>query len=194
MARASVVADVTTLDKKLDEIATRVEYLTEEASVASRRQQDRDELMRDVVPIANDAFALLVEQLEEVQEHVDLFDLLRLLKRLLRNGRNVEKLLDQLEGLMDLTQTVGPLADDVFGKATDLLQKAEQRGYFTAAKSAACVLDGVVEEFARGDADPRRKVSLWSLFRQMRDPEVRQGLSSGMRLLKVIGRQTAAKS
>ncbi len=34
--------------------------------------------MRDLMPIANDAFRLAVEQLEEVQEYVDLDDLLRL--------------------------------------------------------------------------------------------------------------------
>ena len=53
------------------------------------------------------------EQLEEVQEYVDLGDLLRLLKRLLRNGRNFDKMLDQLESVMDLAQTIGPLSDSM---------------------------------------------------------------------------------
>ena len=96
--------------------------------------------MHDVMPIVNDAFRLTVEQLEEVQEYVDLGDLLRLLKRLLRNGRNIDKMLDQLESMMDLVQTVGPLTDSAFEKATDLLQTAEDKGYFGFARGGMQIM------------------------------------------------------
>ena len=82
------IADLT---QKIDALTTQVQYLTEQAQVAERGRQDRDELMRDLMPVANDAFRLTVEQLEEVQEYANLNDLLRLFKRLLRNGRNIEK-------------------------------------------------------------------------------------------------------
>jgi uncharacterized protein YjgD (DUF1641 family) len=193
MAQATAVSDLATLEKKLDQIAAQVQYLTEEAERSSRRRQDRAELVQDVVPIANDAFGLLTEQLEEIQGYVDLNDLLRLLKRLLRNGRNLDKLLDQMESAMDLAQTVGPLADDMFGKATDLLQRAEQRGYFAAVRAGLRLADDLVASFDQGDAKRRPKVSLWSLLRQIRDQEVRQGLASVMRVLKIVGWQTAGR-
>ena len=78
------------LNQKLDLLTAQVQYLTEQAQIAERQRQERAELMRDLTPIANDAFRLTTEQLEEIQEYVDLDDLLRLLKRLLRNGRNLE--------------------------------------------------------------------------------------------------------
>ena len=105
--------------------------------------------MRDVTPIANDAFRLAVEQLEEVQEYVDLADLLRLLKRLLRNGRHIERLLDQLESVMDLAQTVGPLTDEAFEKAVDVLQAMEHKGYFAFAQGGMQIADNVVTSFTR---------------------------------------------
>lgn len=192
MEQAVAAPDIAALNLKLDLLATQVQYLTEQAQAAARRQDERTELMHDVLPIANNAVEILTQQLEEVQGYVDLSDLLRLLKRLLRNGRNLDKMLDQLESLMDLAQTVGPLTDSAFEKATDLLQKAEQRGYFTAAKEGARVIDDLVTCMGREDAEPL-DVSLWALLRQMRDPDVRRGLACVLGVLRSVGQQPASK-
>ena len=151
MNQALATPELADLDRKLDLLTTQVQYLTEQARIASRRQEERTELVHDVIPIVNDAFRMTTEQLEEVQDYVDLSDLLRLLKRLLRNARNVEAMLDQLESLLDMGQTAGPLADSVFAKATDLLENAEQKGYFAFAKGGAQVLDNVVTHFGEED-------------------------------------------
>ncbi len=88
---------LTELTQKIDALTVQVAYLSEQAQLAERQRQDRSELVRDITPIANQAFHIAIEQLEEVQEYIDLDDLLRLAKRLLRNGRNLEKMLDQLD-------------------------------------------------------------------------------------------------
>jgi uncharacterized protein YjgD (DUF1641 family) len=191
MGQATAVSDLAALEQKLDAVASQVQYLTEEAERASRRQQERAELVQDVIPIANDAFGILTEQLEEVQEYVDLCDLLRLAKRLLRNGRNLDKMLDQLESLMDLTQTVGPLTDNVLEKATDLLQKAEQKGYFDFARTGAHVFDELVTTIGEEHTGQPEYVSLRALLGQMRDPDTRRGLAVVLRALQVIGRNVA---
>ena len=60
------------LNHKIDELSAQVAYLAEQAQVAERQRADRAELMRDLTPIANEAFRLSVEQLEEIQEYVEL--------------------------------------------------------------------------------------------------------------------------
>jgi hypothetical protein len=115
------------LNHKIDQLSGQVSYLSEQAQINERQRNERAELMRDITPLANQAFTLAVEQLEEIQEYIDLSDLMRLLKRLLRNGRNLEKMLDQLESLTDLIETVGPLADDAFGKIVDLMADLESK-------------------------------------------------------------------
>jgi uncharacterized protein YjgD (DUF1641 family) len=208
MEQALAVSDLAALNAKLDELSTQVAFLTEQARDAARRQQERAELLHDVLPIANDAVGLVTEQLEEIQGYVDLSDLLRLLKRLLRNGRNLDRMLDQLESLMDLAQTIGPLSDSIFEKATDVLQAGEQRGYFALAKGGARAVDSVASSLTPEDldrladnlvvvlaafkeldqpADP----GLRSLLKQMRDPEVQRGLAAVLRVLRAIGANTA---
>ncbi len=139
------------LNQKIDRLTAQVSYLTEQAQMAERQRQERAELMRDVMPIINDAFRLTTEQLEEVQEYVDLGDLLRLFKRLLRNGRNLEVMLDQLESLMDLLQTVGPLSDQAFCRAVDTLAEAERKGYFAFARGTLKIADNIVTSFTEDD-------------------------------------------
>ena len=162
------------LNQKIDLLTTQIQFLTEQAQHAERERQERAELMHDVMPIVNDAFRLTVEQLEEVQEYVDLGDLLRLLKRLLRNGRNIDKMLDQLESMMDLVQTVGPLTDSAFEKATDLLQTAEHKGYFGFARGGMRIMDNIVTSFSEDDVKHLgdNVVLILNVVKDMTQPEI----------------------
>lgn len=162
------------LNQKLDLLTAQVQFLTEQAQRAERERQERAELMHDVMPIVNDAVRLTTEQLEEVQEYMDLSDLLRILKRLLRNGRHIETLLDQLESVMDLAQTVGPITNQALEKATDLLQAAEHKGYFAFARGGLEIADTVVTSFT--EADMQRLgdsvAPMLSLVKDVARPEV----------------------
>jgi uncharacterized protein YjgD (DUF1641 family) len=167
-------AGLAELTSKIDALTMQVAYLTEQAQAAERGRQERAELMSDLTPIANDAFRIAVRELEEVQSYVDLGDLLRLLKRLARNGPNIELLLDQMESLMDMTATVGPLADEAFGKAVDLLQQAEHKGYFAFAREGMQIADNVITSFTEEDvrALGDNIVLILRTVQQMTQPEI----------------------
>jgi uncharacterized protein YjgD (DUF1641 family) len=139
------------LNRKMDLLSAQVQFLTEQAQATERQRAERAELMRDLTPIVNDAYRLTVEQLEEVEQYVDLNDLLRLLKRLLRNGRNFDKLLDQIESALDLVETVSPLSDEAFGKAVDTLEQMERKGYFVFARGGMQIVDNIVTSFGAED-------------------------------------------
>lgn len=162
------------LNQKIDLLTSQVSYLSEQAQINARQRNERAELVRDVTPLANQAFTLAIEQLEEVQEYIDLGDLMRLLKRLLRNGRNLEKMLDQLESLTDLLETVGPLADDAFGKIVDLMAGLEAKGYFTFARGGANLIDNVVASFSEDDLNRLgdNLPQIASLVKHLSQPEV----------------------
>lgn len=162
------------LNSKIDLLMTQVQFLTEQAQLAERQRQERAELTHDLMRIGDDAFGLAVQQFEEVQEYVDLDDLMRLLKRLLRNGPAFEKLLDQLESVMDLVQTVGPLTDEAFQKAVDVMQAAEHKGYFALARGGMGIADNVVTSFTEEDV---RKlgdnvVLILNTVKDMTQPEI----------------------
>ena len=57
------------LNQKIDDLTTQVALLTEQAQIAERQRTDRAELMRDLNPIANEAFRLSVEQLDSANRN-----------------------------------------------------------------------------------------------------------------------------
>lgn len=224
-------ASLQELNQKIDALTTQVAYLNEQAHLAERQHQDRAELVRDITPLANQAFNLAIRQLEEVQEYIDLNEILRLFKRLLRNGRNLEKMLNQLEGLADLIETASPLADDAFGKAVDLMAGLEARGYFGFTQGGLKLIDNIVTSFSTEDVnrlgdnivlilntvkdmtqpeiisfvhntllvagkeiEKPVDISYLGLVRQMRDPAVRRGMALTLRVMQVIGAQSASDS
>jgi uncharacterized protein YjgD (DUF1641 family) len=162
------------LNQKIDALTTQVAYLTDQAEIAERQRADRAELVRDLTPIANEAFRLSVEQLEEIQEYIELSDLLRLVKRLARNGRNIEKMLDQLESMMDLAETIGPLANEAFGKVVDELTELERKGYFGFARGGMQIMDNVVTSFTEEDVDRLgdNVVLILNTVKDMTQPEI----------------------
>jgi uncharacterized protein YjgD (DUF1641 family) len=162
------------LNQKIDALTRHVEYLTMQAQQAERARQDREELMHDLMPVANDAFRLATEQLEEVQEYVDLNDMLRLLKRLLRNTPMLERMLDQLESVSELVDTMMPLSDQAFGKAVDTLQAMEQKGYFMFARGGMKIADNVVTSFTQEDVEKLGDniVLILNVVKNMTQPEI----------------------
>jgi uncharacterized protein YjgD (DUF1641 family) len=162
------------LNQKIDALTAQVAYLADQAQLAERQRQERAELVRDLTVIADDAFHLTIEQLEEVQEYIDLGELLRFFKRLLRNGRNFDKMLDQLESLMDLMDTMSPLADEAFGKAVDTLADMEHKGYFTFARGGRRIMDNVVTSFSAEDVDRLgdNVVLILNTVKDMTQPEI----------------------
>jgi uncharacterized protein YjgD (DUF1641 family) len=167
-------SSIVELNQKIDTLTEQVAYLAEQAQAQARQRQAYAELFDDVKPIVNDVFRISVEQLEEVQEYVDLSDLLRLAKRLMRNGRNLERMLDQLEGLMSLADTVMPLADEAFSKAVDSMTSMEQKGYFNFARGGARIVDNVVTSFSEQDVERLgdNVVLILNTVKDMTQPEI----------------------
>lgn len=167
-------ASIVELNQKLDTLTAQVAYLTEQAQAQARQRQAYAELFDDVKPIVNDVFRISVEQLEEVQEYVDLSDLLRLAKRLMRNGRNLERMLDQLEGLMGLADTVMPLADEAFSKAVDALTDMEHKGYFNFTRGGLRIADNIVTSFSEDDVNrlSDNVVLILNTVKEMTQPEI----------------------
>jgi uncharacterized protein YjgD (DUF1641 family) len=167
-------AELAALSQKIDQLSTQVAYLSQQAQTAAEQRRDRAELLHDLTPIADQAYHMAVEQLEEVQEYIDLGDLLRLAKRLLRNGRNFDRLLSQLESAVDLAETAGPLADEAFGRAVEALTAMEHKGYFAAARGGARIVDTVVTSFSEDDI--RRLgdniVLILNTIKEMTQPEI----------------------
>ncbi|MEA3335563.1 MAG: DUF1641 domain-containing protein [Chloroflexota bacterium] len=162
------------LNQKIDNLTEQVTFLSEVARQQQLRQREWDELKADLSPIANDMYMVAVEQLQEIEPHVQIEDLLHLVKRLARNTNNIENMLDQLESLSDFVQDASPIANEAFLSLVEELDEMERKGYFRLIREAQYVLDNIAEAF--GPEDVRQLgdnvVTILTTVKEMTQPEV----------------------
>jgi len=168
------------LNQKVDALSAQVDYLVENARQQQSRRQERDELIGDLTPIAGEAYRLSVQQLNEIEGYVQLEDIFRVMKRLMRNTRNIEKMLDQMEAVSELTSEVMPLTEGMFLTLMSRLDEMERKGYFTFLQGGIEIMDTVVSNFTEEDVTQLGDniVLILNTMKEMTQPEVMQLLSS----------------
>ncbi|HEY3288583.1 MAG TPA: DUF1641 domain-containing protein [Anaerolineae bacterium] len=162
------------LNQKIDLLTEQVAYLAQQAHAAELAREERTELLRDAMPIANDMMRLATEQFQEVEAYVDLKDLLRLLKKLVRATPFIEQMLDQIDGLRDLLEVVSPMVKDIYNKAESVMDDADHKGYFTFAKGGMKIMDNIVTSFSEDDIKQLgdNVVLILRTVKQMTQPEL----------------------
>jgi len=171
---------VVELNQKVDALSAQIEFLAEEARQQKMRRQEWDELKNDLTPVAGEVYRLSVQQLDEIEGYVQLEDIIRVFKRLMRNTRNIEKMLDQLEGFSELTSEMVPLTEGMFLSLLTRLDEMERKGYFTFVQGGLEIMDTVVSNFTEEDVKQLGEniVLILNTMKEMTQPEVMQLLSS----------------
>jgi uncharacterized protein YjgD (DUF1641 family) len=155
------------MEAQLNEISA---FIREERE----RRRETQELKNDLALIGRDMFQAAVVELEDVAGHFDTQDLLHLLKKLLRNTRNLNHMLDQLEGASNLFEDLKPLGKQIFGELLETLDDLDRRGYFAFGREMMALADTVVTSFSVEDIRMLRQnvVSILFTVRNFTQPEM----------------------
>ncbi len=147
-----------------------------EAHVAEqrRRQQELEELQRDLIPIGNHMFKLAIDELAEIGSEFQAEDLFFLLKRILRDTQLLLKVFDQLESVMELSEDVQELGKQIFNQGVQELDRLEREGYFAFAREGWQIVERIVTEFSEDDvrALADNIVVILKTVRNMTQPEI----------------------
>ena len=190
------------MDKDLELLHQKLDYLTEQLEAQRQQQEGMNELMHDAVPVVNHMIKLSIDELAEIGTDFQLEDLTFLLKRVLRDTRMLVGLLDQVEAMAELAEEGQVMGKRVFHQVTMELDRLEREGYFGFARAGWSVAERAVSEFKAEDLEatgnrmiealkeePPENVSIFALLRAMGDPKVRRGLYRSLNLIKAIGDQ-----
>ncbi|PWH18008.1 MAG: hypothetical protein DDG58_07295 [Ardenticatenia bacterium] len=185
---------LTELAHKLDRLTAQVEFLTEEALRQRRRQQEWDELIADLGIVSKEAFQLLSEQLEEVEQCARLENVLLLFKRLLRDTCLLGHMLEQLESAMDFWQDFSPLTREVAITLMNRLDEMERKGYFAFLRALFDAFDEMVASFSREELEQLRHNvrPLVATLKELSRPETQQVLQRTLSALQEDGRGDAS--
>ncbi|TVR00260.1 MAG: DUF1641 domain-containing protein [Desulfovibrionales bacterium] len=154
--------------KRLDEIEAKVALVHERAVAAQN-------LRRELQPVMNDAFKLMLHELGDVETGFQLEDSFELLKTMMRNVKNITYTIKQLENVIDLWHTSEPLLKSTVPKAIAYLDDLEQQGVFRTYQAMVTLRAKVAQEYGSeqieemGDAF----VFLIGMLSKLSDPKVR---------------------
>ena len=139
-----------------------------------RRQQEMEELQRDLIPIGNHLFKLAIDELAEIGSEFQAEDLFFLLKRVLRDTNLLLKVFDQLENVMELSEDIQVLGKQIFNQGVQELDRLEREGYFAFAREGWQIVERVVTEFSEEDvrALADNVVVILKTVRNMTQPEI----------------------
>jgi uncharacterized protein YjgD (DUF1641 family) len=166
--------DVAQLHEKIDILSSQVAFLTEQAEIQQRRQQDFDELKQDMIPIANHMIKLSIDELAEIDPEFEIEDLFYLVKRILRNVPLILSMFDRFEAVMGITDEVELLGKQVFSTVVENLDQMERTGYFSFAREGFGILEQIVTEFSEDDVKALGDniVTILTTVRNMTQPEI----------------------
>ena len=111
------------------------------------------ELRDDFTPLANNAFQLIIKELEDVESSCNLVDILDLIKRLLSSTRSIIFSLKQLESIIDFVTTLEPLLRSSVPQLIDYLDQLEQKGVFRMLMATLEVRAKVAKVYSPEDID-----------------------------------------
>ena len=188
--------DFALLHQKIDSLSMQVAFLSEQAKIQQRRQQEFDELKQDMIPIANNLIKLTINELAEIDPEFELEDLVFLLKRVLRNVPLILTMFDRFEAIMGITDEVELLGKQVFSTAVERLDQMERDGYFSFAREGWGILERVVTEFSDEDVKAlgENVVTILTTVRNMTQPEIMAMANNAIGAIQEVPPETKTPS
>ena len=164
----------TNISKEIHDIHQKLDLITQQLQDFRKRQNEMDELKRDLTIIGKDVFDATVDELEDIAPYFDTKDLFHLLKKLLRNTRNINQILSQLESMSDLYRDLQPLGKHIFDEILEKLNNLDEKGYFEFMRESAKIVDTIVTSFTIDDVRMLREniTSILLTVKSMTQPEI----------------------
>lgn len=197
------------MQQQIDELNTKMDRILDELAWQRQQRMAYQDLQEDLIKIGNDAFKTAVERIDGYADVINSKEIQQLAWNLARNVRNMNKVVKQMESGMALLEDATPIIRQSIIDLTKRLNEWDQKGYFRILKAlveevgnvaetmdeqeihaAGNKLSHVLQTAREVDWSKEDKASLFSLFRELRSPEVKKSLSIMLLLLKTLGQQT----
>ncbi|HNV96295.1 MAG TPA: DUF1641 domain-containing protein [Bacteroidales bacterium] len=182
---------ITELNQKVDLL---LEYITEQR----QKRQVWDDLADDLYRVGNDAFKTAVKEFDDRGVELDMDQVKLMIFSFLKNIETFNTLLTMLQSATDFVKDASPIVKEVIIDLTYEMDRLEKAGVFDSLKT---ILQNISNpQFLQtvahittvlNNTKPDEKLdnkSLFKIMKEMRSPEVRRGLSYGLRIIKELSK------
>lgn len=159
---------------RLDEMSAQIDVMAEQIARADAAREQRAELIETLGPVSRDAMDMATRELASLEQDVTIEDVTRFARTTVRSVPQLTIVLDQLGSFSELGQEVTSISSAGVAKLTDVLQTAEDKGYFMFAREGAAIADKVVTSYTEEDvrALGDNVVTIINAIKELTQPEV----------------------
>ncbi len=174
--------------KKLEDIEAQIAPLVKASKTVN-------ELKEDLIPIGNQATAILINELQEVESGFQLEDLLTLVKQTMRNTRNFNILLKQTASIIEFVNDLEPLLKSAVPQLIKYLDELERRGVLRIINATLDIRAKIAAEYSPEDIEKIGDglVAMLGLAEKMSDPRALAFLEKMAALPSHINLESAGK-
>lgn len=174
--------------QKLEEIESQIEPMVSMG-------RSLKELGDDLRPLQNQAFQLMIEELQEVEAGFQLEDLFILVKQSMRSMRSFIFMLQQMESIIEFVKDLEPLLKNAVPHVIEHLDELERKGVFRMFMAMMDVRAKVAAAYTPEDIDQIGDglVALLGLAKKMSDPRALEFLERAAALPARVDLSAAGK-
>lgn len=165
---------VVELAERVDRMSVQMDFIAEELMAQREARERWAELTDTLVPVTRGAMDVATRELEDLSSDVTAEDLARFARTTARTLPRLEMLMAQLDSLSELMHTVNSLSGAGMSRLTEVLEVADDKGYFAFARQGGLIADRVVTEFSEDDvaALGENVVTILNAMKELTQPEV----------------------
>lgn len=186
------------IQKQINDINVKLDTLLTYVNQQRIKSESIDDLISDGSIVVRDIFKSTVNELDKSGVEMNMDEVKVLLVKLVKNVPTFVNLIDIMESVLDFVKDATPIAREMMVDSIKKLHQLEENGTIDSLKrignnlSQPVIfkkLENITEALLTVEPDDTKDdKSLWKLFKDLRSPEVRKGLSYTMRLIKEINK------
>jgi len=153
--------------EKLERLETQIQPLL-------KTSEKFTELKNDLIPLSNQATALLINELTEVESGFQLEDFMSLTKEAMRNTKNFIFALKQMASIIEFVKDMEPLLKSAVPQVISYLDQLEQKGVLRILNATVDLRTKVAAAYTGDDIEMMGDglVALLGLSKSLSDPKV----------------------
>jgi uncharacterized protein YjgD (DUF1641 family) len=159
---------------RLDAMNAQMAVMAEQIQAAEAAREQWAELIETLVPVSRGALDMATRELAELERDVTIDDVTRFARTTVRSVPQMEGLVGQLGSMSELGHELNSISGAGLARLTEILQAAEDKGYFMFAREGAAIADKVVTNYTEEDvrALGDNVVTILNAVKELTQPEV----------------------
>ncbi|MCU0282603.1 MAG: DUF1641 domain-containing protein [Candidatus Nanopelagicales bacterium] len=159
---------------RLDAMSAQMAVMAEQVARADAARAQWAELVETLVPVSRDVMDMTTRELTALESDVTIDDVTRFARTSARSIPQLTALMGQLGSVSELGGELTSISGAGVAKLTEVLQAAEDKGYFMFAREGAAIADRIVTTYSEDDvrALGDNVITIINAVKELTQPEV----------------------